>query len=297
MLFFPPFPTISRHFPLFFGPPSPGAGVRAPSAVLAGSPWCNPATHRERRGARLQGATRECPWASKMSGLSRPIRQRGRRGSSRNPNHSLHGSRVVRPFFWSEPGPRQCFSRITKHESRNTAFFAWVASPETAVRTTAPAGKSLLPCSPLFTIVHDCSPLFAIVRQEILSGAGVPAPPGRCFAGRVRAAWRGYRAACAGGVGGEPVSLPRQPFAVGLAASVDLRASPDAANAIRTHAEKGERSSLHFLPRGEKKCVRGPSRRGASRLACATRPLRFSRITSHETRITAFSSCASTVGW
>ncbi len=26
-------------------------------------------------------------------------------------------------------------------------------------------------------------------------------PPGRCFAGCVRAAWRGYRAACAGGVG------------------------------------------------------------------------------------------------
>ncbi len=32
-----------------------------------------------------------------------------------------------------------------------------------------------------------------------------------------------------------------------------------------THAEKGERSNLHFSPRGEAKCVRGPSGRGASR--------------------------------
>ncbi len=38
------------------------------------------------------------------------------------------------------------------------------------------------------------------------------------------APWGGYRAACAGGVGGESVSLPRQPFSVGLAASVARRA-------------------------------------------------------------------------
>ncbi len=100
------------------------------------------------------------------------------------------------------------------HESRvtNHGFFrrgcARVAPPETAVRTTAPAGKSLFPgsplftivhdCSRLFTIVHDCSPLFAIVQLKILFGA-----------------------------------------------------------------------SLHVSPRGEAKWVRGPSGRGASRLARA----------------------------
>ena len=45
---------------------------------------------------------------------------------------------------------------------------------------------------------------------------------------------------------------------------------------------------LHVSPRGEVKCVRGPSGRGARRLARATRHVRFSRITRHESRITAF---------
>ena len=55
------------------------------------------------------------------------------------------------------------FSRNTRHESR--LFFALgarrAAQPETAVRTTAPAGKPLFSSSPLFTIVHHCSPLFS----------------------------------------------------------------------------------------------------------------------------------------
>ena len=90
-------------------------------------------------------------------------------------------------------------------------------------------------------------------------------------------------------------------------------------------------ASLHFSPRGEAKCVRGPSGRRVSRAeekgalrrkdliapfgprvtkhglsgSSAVRHffwsepvLRpwFSRITRHETRITAFSSCASAVG-
>ena len=55
----------------------------------------------------------------------------------------------------------------TNHETRITnhgLFFALgarrAAQSETAVRTTAPAGKPLFPSSPLFTIVHYCSPLF-----------------------------------------------------------------------------------------------------------------------------------------
>ena len=93
--------------------------------------------------------------------------------------------------------PQPWFSRKTKHETRITAFTAvrfsvgarGVASPETAVRTTAPAGKSLFSSSPLFTIVRHCSPLFAIVHQKILSCASALVPPGRCFPARCGAAW------------------------------------------------------------------------------------------------------------
>ena len=81
------------------------------------------------------------------------------------------------------------------HETRNTAFTAvrfsvgarGVASPETAVRTTAPAGK------PLFS----SSLLFANVRQKILSCASALVPPGRCLPARCGAAWGGYGAAWA----------------------------------------------------------------------------------------------------
>ena len=92
---------------------------------------------------------------------------------------------------------------FTKHETRITAFSRitafvavrfsvgarGVASPETAVRTTAPAGKPLFSSSLLFTIVHYCSPLFAIVHQKILSCASALVPPGRCFPARCGAAW------------------------------------------------------------------------------------------------------------
>ena len=114
---------------------------------------------------------------------------------------------------------------FTNHETRNTnhGFFA-VGAPGWGHRKP-PSGPLRPPSSRCFP-VHRCSPLFAIVHQKILFGASVPAPPGRpfpppgrCFAGRVRAAWSGYRAACAGGVGREPVSVHRQPFSVGLAAS------------------------------------------------------------------------------
>ena len=86
---------------------------------------------------------------------------------------------------------------FTNHESRNTAFFLRgarrVAPPETAVRTTAPAGKPLFSCSPLFTIVRHCS-------AKILPCASALAPPGRCFPARCGAAWGGYGAAWAAAV-------------------------------------------------------------------------------------------------
>ena len=56
-------------------------------------------------------------------------------------------------------------------------------------------------------------------------------------------------------------------------------------------------TGLHVSPRGEVKCVRGPSGRGARRLARATRHVRF--FTNHETRNTNHGLLprASTVGW
>ena len=122
---------------------------------------------------------------------------------------------------WWEMQARATPSRgqrfFTNHETRNTAFFLRgarrAAPPETAVRTTAPAGKPLFSCSPLFTIVQqkNCS-----------------------------------------------ASLPsRRPVAAFL----------------RVVARHGAAMARHGRP---------PSP------APATRPVGFSRITNHETRITAF---------
>ena len=63
----------------------------------------------------------------------------------------------------ASPGTGNTAGKVfTNHETR--LFVALgarrAAQPETAVRTTAPAGKPLFPSSPLFTIVHYCSPLF-----------------------------------------------------------------------------------------------------------------------------------------
>ena len=75
-----------------------------------------------------------------------------------------------RPFL-VRGASRPEFEVFTNHESRNTNHGLFLrgcareAPPETAVRTTASAGKPLFSSSPLFTIVHYCSPLFAIVRH------------------------------------------------------------------------------------------------------------------------------------
>ena len=140
-------------------------------------------------------------------------------------NHAISAFPVHRPSDISS-GANEAATNVF-HESRNTRHEsrlflrgrARVAPPETAVRTTASAGKSLFASSPLFTIVHDCSPLFGkkycwepvSPRRPVAASLGAFARHG--------AASSGYRAACAGGVGGKPVSVPRPPFSVGLAAS------------------------------------------------------------------------------
>ena len=71
-----------------------------------------------------------------------------------------------------------------------------------------------------FTVVHHCSLLFAIVRQKILFGASVPRGPVTACLPRIARHGAAIARHARGGVGGEPVSLPRPPFPVGLAASV-----------------------------------------------------------------------------
>ena len=56
-------------------------------------------------------------------------------------------------------------------------------------------------------------------------------------------------------------------------------------------------ASLHFSPRGEAKCVRGASGRGASRLARAGVLDRTLSTASKRNEVLAVVSCASTVGW
>ncbi len=114
----------------------------------------------------------------------------------------MGGMGCPEPLSAHRPHQQQGLSGF--HETRDTAFFRitavrfsvgvrGVASPETAVRATVPAGKSLFP-------VHHCSLLFAMVHQKILSCASALVPPGRCFPVRCGAAWGGYGAAWAAAV-------------------------------------------------------------------------------------------------
>ena len=139
---------------------TPLLGTKTPSALVGAK------SGGERRTARLPLS---CALWSGMGGY-------GAAWAAAVPRTGSTDFPVHRPSDISSganQAPQPWFSRNTKHETRITAFTAvrfsvgarGVASPETAVRTTAPAGKSLFSSSPLFTIVHDCSRLFAIVRH------------------------------------------------------------------------------------------------------------------------------------
>ncbi len=102
-------------------------------------------------------------WGHKSRPVSAFLRVVARHGAAMA-RHGRHGPRRAAARAPSAParGPFG-FSRITRHESRTfrRSFrrrCAWVAPPGTVAR-------SRLPCSRLFTIVHDCSPLFTIVRH------------------------------------------------------------------------------------------------------------------------------------
>ena len=116
-----------------------------------------------------------------MGGMGRPEPLSAHRPHQQHDHSGFHETRDPRPGYCQARGVSQREfrgfheTRNTRHEtrllcfSRITAFVAvrfsvgarGVASQENAVRTTAPAGKSLFSSSPLFTIVRHCSPLFA----------------------------------------------------------------------------------------------------------------------------------------
>ena len=138
-------PTIARHCPLLPAKKMSQALVASQYGRRSRGPGRAPRAAPRQPGCRVEPTNHE----------PRPLLARG---ASRREFRGFHESRV------------------TRHESR--LFFAvgarGMTPPETAVRTTAPAGKSLFSGSPLFAIVHYCSPLFAIVRGKILSE---PVPP------------------------------------------------------------------------------------------------------------------------
>ena len=132
-----------------------------------------------------------------MSGLSRPSWQQGRYGFSRNTNHGLHGSRLVRHFIWSGPGPRQWFSRNTRHESRNTAFMLpYPRFPTISRHFPVFPAPPPPPRSRVRAPFASATRPVGFSRHTRHESRTLP-PPGRCFPARCGAAWGGYGAAWA----------------------------------------------------------------------------------------------------
>ena len=164
--------------------------------------------------------------------------------------------------------PVAAFLRVVARHGAAMARHGWHGRPE-----------PLLPCSRLFTIVHDCSPLFSIVQQKILRLSQCPLSvltgnaackvftnhesrdTNHSFYGFHESRdtrhesrpwlWRGmggygaaWAAYCprAGVLATSAVLGGLAPFA---AVPVALRAHAAVANAKGTHVEKGERSGLH----------------------------------------------------
>ena len=159
---YPRFPTISHDFP---APPPPlrRSSVHAPSAFLGQPPGLprRPVTAFLRVVARHGAA------------MARHGRHGAPRAAVRAPSAPATGpfgfSRITRPgYCQARRASRRAtaFSRITAFKAvRFSVGARGVASPETAVRTTASAGKSLFSSSPLFTIVRHCSPKNIALRQ------------------------------------------------------------------------------------------------------------------------------------
>ena len=155
-------PTIARHCP------------RLPAKKMSQAVVASQYGRRSRGPGRVPRAALRQPGCTVEQTNHEP-RSFLARGASRREFRGLHESRV------------------TRHESR--PFFSVVRQGgATGNRRSDHCARRQVTVS-RFTIVRHCSAKNIVLRQ-------CPAPPGRCFAWRVRAAWSGYRAACAGGSGG-----------------------------------------------------------------------------------------------
>ena len=118
----PRFPTISHDFPAFPGPPHPPPPIKCPRAVRLS--W---------------SAARDCrprPVAASLRVVARhgaAMARHGRPAVPRSGNTACRFSPATRHATWffpvppatprrATPSPANGFSRITKHETRNTAF-------------------------------------------------------------------------------------------------------------------------------------------------------------------------------
>ena len=185
---FPRFPTISHDFPAFPGPPpTPPPPIKCPRAVRLS--W---------------SASRDC----RPRPVAAFLRVVARHGAA-VARHGRHGAPRAAVRAPSAPATRPLgFSRITRHETRDTAiawraasdsansevftkhetrdtnhgFYRravrrgceWFAQPTAAARTAAPVTQSLFSCSLLFTKKYFRSQCPRAVRRSRAASLQAP---------------------------------------------------------------------------------------------------------------------------
>ena len=183
---------------------------------------------------------------------------------------------------------------FTKHESRS--FFAVGAlgwrhrkPPSGPLRPPASHCFPVHRCSRLFTIVRHCSRKNIVWSQYPRAARSLLRWASSRGMARLRAAIARH-ARGEGGVGGEPVSVPRPPFSLGLATSIARQAAPAAANTNEPMLRKENVQPAFLTRRRGEVSANHESRVTKSRLFKTfllerTRPLPMV-FTNHETRIT-----------
>ena len=210
-----------------------------------------------------------------------------------------------RPEPLSAHHPRQQHGLSGFHETRITEF----CRPVTASLFTI-----VHHCSPLFTIVHHCSEKNITPEPAADPRKATPSPTNRFsritnHESRITAFVVARQGAA---MARHERHIASAPFAASHAAlrPVPPRRTPNEPMPRQTNvldcANKStfymtttpdRTASLHFSPRGEAKCVREPSGRGASRLARAGVLDSTLSTASKRNEVLVLVSCASTVGW
>ena len=303
---------------LLFPPPGEAKCVRGPSGLGA--------SRAEEKGASLLARAgmlaKSPPSPFGLRNTAFPIHWPSdiSSGANQAPSHGLHESRDTkhesRPFIvcfdrrvvgnagYGTPKPRPTVfheSRVTKHGffSKHGFFCPGCATGGSTGNRRPDHCPRRQAAVLLYAIVHHCSPLFS--KKIVL--AIVLAPPGRCFLARCGAAWGGYGAAWA-------AAVPR-------AGNTACKVFTNHETRITRHESRPLRFSSHDFPRfpgishdfpAPHPPGKGSARRSVAAFlrvvarhraamarhgrppspAPATRPVRFSRITRHESRITAF---------